>query len=319
MRPRALCLGPLMLGLVVAGCRNDEGLELPTVNGDSGADAGKGGAGGAVVVSGGGGSGAGGGAGGAVGGAGGSAGGGGWGGSIGGGGGNAGAGGNAGKGGAGGTTDAGPPRDGPLMCGPVCAIFCPYGNVLDDRGCPTCQCNPQPVICRPVACKLFCANGYQKDAKGCDICACNPPPGECRPAECPSPPPSGPTMICADGTTGGPVCQRTDTGRCAWIYRNCPEGHCGDARTAAACAAAVACRWLEPGCTEPRLSVAGCYTRTLIDCETRGCPAGRQCVKRVINPCADSGALAGTSPVPAIIPPPPPVCTACAFSISLCL
>jgi hypothetical protein len=29
-------------------------------------------------------------------------------------------------------------------CGPVCQIFCAYGNVLDDKGCPTCKCKSAP-------------------------------------------------------------------------------------------------------------------------------------------------------------------------------
>ena len=29
----------------------------------------------------------------------------------------------------------------PPVCGPVCDIYCQYGNVLDANGCPTCQCN----------------------------------------------------------------------------------------------------------------------------------------------------------------------------------
>ncbi len=29
-------------------------------------------------------------------------------------------------------------------CGPVCAIYCAYGNVLDDKGCPACQCRQSP-------------------------------------------------------------------------------------------------------------------------------------------------------------------------------
>ncbi|HEX2660351.1 MAG TPA: hypothetical protein VHU40_18855 [Polyangia bacterium] len=33
----------------------------------------------------------------------------------------------------------------PKMCGPVCEIYCQYGNVLDAQGCPTCSCKPAPT------------------------------------------------------------------------------------------------------------------------------------------------------------------------------
>lgn len=33
----------------------------------------------------------------------------------------------------------------PVVCGPVCDIYCEYGNVLDAQGCPTCQCNKAPA------------------------------------------------------------------------------------------------------------------------------------------------------------------------------
>ncbi len=29
-------------------------------------------------------------------------------------------------------------------CGPVCAIYCKYGNELDVNGCPTCTCRKEP-------------------------------------------------------------------------------------------------------------------------------------------------------------------------------
>lgn len=29
-------------------------------------------------------------------------------------------------------------------CPPVCAIYCPFGNVMDKNGCPTCTCKPNP-------------------------------------------------------------------------------------------------------------------------------------------------------------------------------
>ena len=33
----------------------------------------------------------------------------------------------------------------PPVCGPVCDIFCEFGNVPDANGCPTCRCNPPPT------------------------------------------------------------------------------------------------------------------------------------------------------------------------------
>ena len=38
------------------------------------------------------------------------------------------------------TTTVAPKPTGP-RCGPVCLIFCEFGNVLDARGCPTCRCS----------------------------------------------------------------------------------------------------------------------------------------------------------------------------------
>ena len=32
------------------------------------------------------------------------------------------------------------------VCGPVCHIFCPHGNVLDAHGCPTCKCKDEPHV-----------------------------------------------------------------------------------------------------------------------------------------------------------------------------
>jgi len=34
-----------------------------------------------------------------------------------------------------------PTKTVPGHCPPVCAIFCPYGNVPDENGCPTCRCS----------------------------------------------------------------------------------------------------------------------------------------------------------------------------------
>ena len=50
------------------------------------------------------------------------------------------------------------------VCGPVCEIFCQYGNVLDANGCPTCKCNPSPMD--PCA-TVRCAAGTHCDGGKC--------------------------------------------------------------------------------------------------------------------------------------------------------
>ncbi|KAK7497437.1 hypothetical protein BaRGS_00011279, partial [Batillaria attramentaria] len=59
----------------------------------------------------------------------------------------------------------------PGRCGPVCAIHCEHGNVLDRRGCPTCRCREGP-ICRDRYCPRSCPNGYVNDRNGCKTCRC---------------------------------------------------------------------------------------------------------------------------------------------------
>ena len=56
------------------------------------------------------------------------------------------------------------PTTGKCMCGPVCAIYCEYGNVQDVNGCPTCTCNPPPSD--PCA-TVKCAAGTHCDAGKC--------------------------------------------------------------------------------------------------------------------------------------------------------
>jgi hypothetical protein len=56
-------------------------------------------------------------------------------------------------------------------CPPVCAIWCEYGNVLDENGCATCECNPPPNDCENLSedeCldRRGCAPVYEVDAQG---------------------------------------------------------------------------------------------------------------------------------------------------------
>ena len=84
-------------------------------------------------------------------------------------------------------------------CGPVCAIYCEHGNVMDSQGCPTCECKPDPGSRCPPVCAIYCPNGNEEDSNGCPTCKCKP---EC-PPECEMYCPAGKVM---DGN-GCPTCQ----------------------------------------------------------------------------------------------------------------
>jgi hypothetical protein len=56
------------------------------------------------------------------------------------------------------------PTTGKCLCGPVCDIYCEYGNVQDANGCPTCRCNPPPTD--PCA-TVKCAAGTHCDSGKC--------------------------------------------------------------------------------------------------------------------------------------------------------
>jgi hypothetical protein len=187
-------------------------------------------------------------------------------------------GGASGTGGASPTVDGGSSAD-TVACGPVCAIFCPNGYVADERGCPTCTCKP-PAACEKADCGLA---------------------------------PGAPNIMCSDGSIGGPICERSAEGRCGWTFRECPAPPPGDPctsiTTAVLCALDASCRWLEPGCTGPKLGDAGCYSKSRVGCsDTTPCDAGRKCTKRKINPCAAT--LGGVIPG---------LCNACAEEIAICL
>ncbi|XP_062595654.1 antistasin-like [Saccostrea cucullata] len=71
-----------------------------------------------------------------------------------------------------------------VLCGPVCMIWCPFGNVQDENGCPTCRCRgehttttKEPItkvtqnLCSGVMCDIYCPQGH-KMVDGCPVCAC---------------------------------------------------------------------------------------------------------------------------------------------------
>jgi hypothetical protein len=233
------------------------------------------------------------------------------------------------------SADAGPPDVGPdvMTCGPVCAIDCQYGNVMDAKGCPTCTCNPPPidgggkdtgvvesgsdaVICGPV-CDIYCQYGNVVDNRGCETCACNPAP-VCKALPCP---------LCPNGyvkdANGCSTCQcLPDPTTCPAIKcMACPFGYTLDAKGCitctcvpdpnracsqrsdeAQCIGSAKCQWLVPGCSTPALSTPGCYDVSALNCSAdTDCSSGRICVQRSIDPCFNLD------------------CAACGKSIGICL
>lgn len=100
----------------------------------------------------------------------------------------------------------------------MCKMFCEFGNVVDEHGCPQCACKPNPnpstcacgspcqlpnaapggicardglcvdgalvrfsceQICPQVMCMMYCPFGTVVDANGCSTCTCLPDPTPC--------------------------------------------------------------------------------------------------------------------------------------------
>lgn len=194
-------------------------------------------------------------------------------------------------------------------CGPVPPVApCPGGNgpsMSCDRNATTGKCGwniGQCVACGPV-CLIFCEFGNVTDASGCPTCSCNPGPVACTEKEC-GPGIKAPTRICEDGSTAGPVCGRDAIGKCGWSVTSCPAS-CSDSRELKTCELNTKCQWLEPGCSGNKLSVAGCFPKSGVNCETdKNCVGGKQCVTRTVDHCAMRPNLK---------------CITCASPINVCL
>ncbi|XP_063418892.1 BPTI/Kunitz domain-containing protein 4-like isoform X2 [Mytilus trossulus] len=79
------------------------------------------------------------------------------------------------------------PKHGPLIYPPACGrgaclISCPYGKVVDRRGCETCRCKPKPrpipypcpmIICPFRHCDHYPGGAPSKDRYGCPTCGCH--------------------------------------------------------------------------------------------------------------------------------------------------
>jgi len=126
-------------------------------------------------------------------------------------------------------SDSCDPANGGADCGGICQciqnVACIRGTVFDSSP-KVCACVPQKPVCGPV-CDIFCQFGNVLDANGCPTCACNPapspPPPACPRDKCPSPAPGAPNFTCPDGVTiGGPACVANARGVCGWTIVSCP-------------------------------------------------------------------------------------------------
>ena len=249
-----------------------------------------------------------------------------------------------------GTPDLPPSTDSGLACGPVCAIACAYGNVLDDKGCPTCACNPAPadagtrdtsaadagpdgVTCGPV-CTVYCPYGNETDGKGCPTCTCNPPPIDGGRQD------AGLADAGRDAVICGPVCEIycpygnvVDNNGCPTCACNpapvcvaepcpsCPNGYVKDANGCSTCTCApdpnLACNQRSnetqcTGSTKCQWLVPGCDTPAL---STPGCYD-----VSAINCTADKDCSGGLACVQRSIDPCHNLnCAACGRSIGICL
>jgi len=170
-------------------------------------------------------------------------------------------------------------------------------------------CAPRPDACirifRPV-----CGCDGRTYGNDCDAHAAGvsvrsegecPGTGECAAAEC-GPALGMPTVLCSDGTTGGPTgrCLRHDDGTCGWEVRECPLPECitgGCSRQVCAEAGGppiiTTCEWRsEYECLRqsrcerqpdgacgwtPTAEYRMCMDALARDCRSTGCAAGRYC------------------------------------------
>ncbi len=134
---------------------------------------------------------------------------------------------------------------------------CDDGNTRSNDGCSsTCVIEKGWECLRPAGtpCSVICGDGIRAGIEVCDdgnrvngdgcsqFCAIEPGArctqsgvgassagggnggtlsAACTPAECGAQPAGEQSVLCADGSVGGPVCQRTAGGACAWVMRSC--------------------------------------------------------------------------------------------------
>jgi len=124
-------------------------------------------------------------------------------------------------------SDSCDPTKGGADCGGICScietVLCTKGSKFDSSP-SVCACVPEKPVCGPV-CLIYCPFGNVLDSQGCPTCACNKPtPGAtCPTDQCTGPGPKSANFKCPDGKTiGGPACVVDAGGVCNWTIVACP-------------------------------------------------------------------------------------------------
>jgi hypothetical protein len=125
------------------------------------------------------------------------------------------------------------------------------------------------------------------DSKGCQTCQCLPDPATCPAIKC---------KPCSNGY------ELDEKGCQTCTCKAAPASACSGMADYASCSKDSTCIWLEPGCDTPALSAAGCYELSGYKCNSdKDCKDGKTCLKRTIDPCAQTD------------------CAACSQTITICL
>ena len=122
-------------------------------------------------------------------------------------------------------SDSCDPAKGGADCGGICTcvetVLCVKGSKFDSSP-SVCACVPEKPVCGPV-CDIYCPFGNVLDSQGCPTCTCNKPtPGQTCPSDqCMGPSPLSQNYKCVDGRIGGPACVVNASGVCTWTIVTC--------------------------------------------------------------------------------------------------
>jgi len=182
-------------------------------------------------------------------------------------------------------------------------IFCPWGWTVDDRGCQTCTCAPDP---RPVGCdEINCGPRPAPPATCPDaVISCVPHGDQCVwettecplplcPAEACGPIPGLPRENCHGMGVPGPECTRDVDMICRWHYPDCPPA-CVGLATREACNKVSGCQWLIRACGEPTIPATGCVDKKDLGCSSL-CAAPRKCARVMVDSCTLPSNVSGAA------------------------